>query len=465
MPSHAGPKTLGKENLVFALDAADKKNSMLPFSTFLNMSSWGLGSGGTGPYGQNGGTDENERVNGTDPWGNSAIVWESRPNGNGNDDGGWNNGYYDIDRTKLYRWSVWVKRTSNSTGGTNYFGLYGSGGTWGIERLDGGGIEGNPYWECSNISAYTKDVWYLIVGHCYPAGTSGIPGNVHPDSGRYTVNGRDGGINYCNIGGDVRWLSDSTVGLHRTYHYYCPDNTSRLQWFDPRLEVCDGTQPTIQDLLRSPATYGRSLVNNNKTQLVNGVIWNRNNQGSLNFDGTNDYLNLDSNIQSGFTQASYEFVCNPSSLPGNYDYKQLYIQENSTWIALYNYSGTIFFGIDLGNGSGWFDNNGGYTTGARTTTSISANTYYHVVYSWDGTTVRVYLNGVLQSTTSTLQASNGRQNVTTLGAGGTPRNIGARGGNYYWVGSINVVNFYNKALTSAEVQSNYKQYKTRFNLS
>jgi hypothetical protein len=199
MPSSSGPRTLGKENLVFALDAADKKNSMLPFSTFLNMSSWALGSGGTGPYSQNGRTEENERINGTDPWGNSAIVWESRPIGENNDDGGWNNGYYDIDRTKLYRWSVWVKRTSNSTGGTNYFGLYGSGGTWGIERLDGGGIEGNPYWECSNISAYTKDVWYLIVGHCYPAGTSGIPGNVHPDSGRYTVNGRDGGINYCNI--------------------------------------------------------------------------------------------------------------------------------------------------------------------------------------------------------------------------------------------------------------------------
>ena len=82
-------------------------------------------------------------------------------------------------------------------------------------------------------------------------------------------------------------------------------------------------------------------------------------RGSLEFDGTNDYIDLPSNFQSGFTQASYEFVCKPTSIPGSGNYFQLYIQENSTWIALYNVGGTAFFGIDLGNGSGWFDNNGG----------------------------------------------------------------------------------------------------------
>jgi hypothetical protein len=465
MPTHAGPNITAANNLIFALDAADKKNSFLPSSTFLDMASWTLGSGGVGNYSQNGGTDENERVNGTDPWGNSAIVWESRPNGNGYDDGGWNNGYYDIDRTKLYRWSVWVKRTSSTSGGTSYLGLYGSGGTWGVERLDNGANEGNPYWECNGTGAYTQNQWYLLVGHCYPAGTVGVSGNKHPDTGRYTINGRDGDLNYCNIGGDVRWLSNSTVGLHRTYHYYCGDNTTRLQWYDPRFEICDGTEPTIQDLLRSPATYGRNLISSNKAQLVNGVVWSRNNQGSFNFDGTNDYLNLDSNIQSGFTQASYEFVCRSTSLPGSGNYFQLYIQESSTWIGLYNVGGTVFFGIDLGNGSGWFDNNGGWNTGARTTATLNANTYYHVFYSWNGDTVSIYLNGILQSTTSTLQASNGRQNVTTLGSGGTPRNIGARGNGNFWPGNINVVKFYNTALSSTQIKQNYNQYKSRFNLS
>jgi hypothetical protein len=188
-------------------------------------------------------------------------------------------------------------------------------------------------------------------------------------------------------------------------------------------------------------------------------------RGGMEFDGTNDTISLASNIQSGFTQASYEFICTPTSLPSLGDYKQLYIQENSTWMALYNVGGIPFFGIDLNNGSGWFDGNGGHTTGARTTATITANTTYHVLYSWNGSTVSIYLNGILQSTTSTLQASNGRQNVTTLGAGTTPRNIGSRGSGNFWAGNMDVVKFYNRALTASEVKQNYQQYKTRFNLS
>ena len=188
-------------------------------------------------------------------------------------------------------------------------------------------------------------------------------------------------------------------------------------------------------------------------------------RGGIEFDGTNDSIELATNIQSGFTQASYEFICTPTSLPGGSSYRQLYIQENSTWMALYNYGGVTFFGIDLNNGSGWFDNNGGYNTGARTTATITANTTYHVLYSWSGTSVSIYLNGNLQSTTSTLQASNGRQNVTTLGAGTTPRNIGSRGSGTFWTGNMDVVKFYNRALTAQEVKQNYQQYKTRFNLS
>jgi len=95
---------------------------------------------------------------------------------------------------------------------------------------------------------------------------------------------------------------------------------------------------------------------------------------------------------------------------------------------------------------------------------LLVNTYYHVVYSWDGANVSIYLNGVLQNTASTLQAVNGRQNVTTLGAGGTPRNIGARGSGNFWPGVIDIVKFYNSALSSNQIKQNYQQYKTRFNL-
>jgi hypothetical protein len=453
MPTHAGPNTAGDSNLLFAVDAADKKNSMLPFSTFLNMSSWTVGYGGVGSYGENGGGTENQRLAGTDPFGNSTIVWQSNPDGNGNADGGWNNGYYDIDRTKLYRWSVWVKRTSDTTSGNSYFGLYGSGGTWGIERLDGGGIETNPYWECVGTSAYAKNVWYLLVGHCYPAGTTAVPGNVNPDSGRYTVNGRDGNLNYCNIGGDVRWLADSTVGLHRAYHYYCGDTTTHLQWFDPRFEVCDGTQPTIQSLLSVPPTYTRSVIGTNKGELVNGTLWSTNNGGSFVFDGTNDYINIGSG--TGINQFSGDFTISlwaMRTLGGSYgnligDYYTNNTATTGEWQLMMGPSSEFnFYKV----GPGYIINN--------VSSGFSNNTWINVVVTRAGSAVTMYANTNIIGTGT---------DATSYGTITGNLNIGIDGNNSSeaFPGKIANINTYNRALTTNEIQQNYQQFKTRFNLS
>ena len=89
----------------------------------IDPSGWTTGNGGVGIYSANGDTGEQNRYYGTDPWGNSRIVWQTVPSGNGNADGGWNTNGVSIDNTKLYRFSVWVRRTSTTSGGTFYFGL------------------------------------------------------------------------------------------------------------------------------------------------------------------------------------------------------------------------------------------------------------------------------------------------------------------------------------------------------
>jgi hypothetical protein len=448
MPTHAGPNITAANNLIFALDAADKKNSFLPSSTFLDMASWTLGSGGVGNYSQNGGTDENERVNGTDPWGNSAIVWESRPNGNGNDDGGWNTSWYSIDKTKLYRWSVWVKRTTSSAGGTSYLGLYGSGGTWGVERLDGGGNEGNPYWQCAGTSVYTQNQWYLLVGHCYPAGTVGVSGNKHPDTGRYTINGKDGDLNYCNIGGDVRWLGDSTIGLHRTYHYYCGDNTTRLQWYDPRFEICDGTEPTIQDLLRSPATYVRNLISNNKAQLLNGVVWSTVAGGTFNFDGTNDYLNVtnDSSLQID-DNITIELVgsFNSSNIGAVKVIANKY--SGTGWELLLDSSGKFYLAGRNGDGT--------YYTSASNIV-VANGSFYHLVVIKTGLLWQTYVNGILRSTTTA-------NSVGSL-SNSAAMEIGREGDGYYPNMRLSAFKVYNTVLTANQIKQNYNNYKSRFGL-
>ena len=450
MPTAGGPKILGGNNLIFSIDAGDKKNSFLPFSTFLNMSSWGLGSGGTGPYSQNGGTDENQRVLGTDPWGNDAIVWESRPNGNGNDDGGWGTGYYTVDEYSLYRWSVWVKRTSNTSGGTSYLGLYGTPNA--VIRLDNLSQEGNPYWECNGTSAYTKDVWYLLVGHCFPSNYSSGT-TKHPNSGRYTTSGRNGDLNYCNIGGDVKWYPGTTGGYHRVYHYYCSDNTTRLQWYDPRLDKCDGTEPTIADLLKSPATYTRSLTSTNKGRLINGPIWSKDNQGVFTFDGTNDYINIGAG--TGINQFSGDFTVSLWAMRtagGSYgnligDYYTNSTQNTGEWQIMMGPSSELNL----------YKAGVGYIVTSRSS-GFSNNTWINVVVTRSGTTVTMYANNNVIATVT---------DSTSYGTVTGNLNIGIDGDNSSepFPGKISTVQIYNRALTAQEVKQNYQQYKTRFNLS
>ena len=452
MSTSAGPNstTLG---LTASFDVGDRKNSFLPFSTFLNMSTWALGSGGASGYGQNGNTNENERVTGTDPWGNSATVWESRPSGDNYADGGWNTDWYNIDRTKLYRFSVWVKRTSDSAGGTSYLGLYGNGPTWGVERLSNGGNEGNPYWECSGTGAYVKDTWYLLVGHCYPAGTTGVPNNRHPDTGRYTVNGRDGDLNFCNVGGDVRWLSDTTQTLHRTYHYYCADNTTHLQWFDPRIDLCDGTEPSVSDLLIAAPDVLRSAFQPSlRGSLTNGVSYTTSNKGALIFDGTNDRVNLPAILPAGAGQYTIEAVFKVNSIK-----TQVVWEQNSSTVIQDQRACMIL----LYNGYGGFN---GQANDYHSIIPYTTGVWYHWVIVINkfggGNSVKLYNNGTLYSEGN---PNNGGQN---LNVGNYASAIGYKlnANDEYLDGQVAAVRIYNRALNASEIQDNYKGYKTRFNL-
>jgi hypothetical protein len=219
-----------------------RKSNMLP------TEQWTVGTDGVGDFYANGSSGENARVMGTDPFGNAAVVWQSQPNGNGNDDGGWNCNSFGIDEKKLYRFSVWVKRISSSTGGTSYFGLNASANP---VSLSSGSQMGNPYWDCRNIGSFTQNVWYLLVGHVYPSDHSGGSVYVHPDTAIYTTSGYNTSIGFCNIGNDLKWYPGTTYANHRAYHYYCNDNTSRIQWWEPRMDLCDGSEPKISDLLNN----------------------------------------------------------------------------------------------------------------------------------------------------------------------------------------------------------------------
>lgn len=250
-------------------------------NNLLSPQTWAAGNGGTGIFSANGDTGEQNRYMGTDPWGNSALVWQTVPSGNNQADGGWNTSGVSIDQNSLYRFSVWVRRTSATSGGTFYFGLQSS--TGNVVHLSGN-TEGNPYWYYPGTGALSQNQWYLYVGHCFPQYHNGT--QAHIDSGVYTTSNGTNKISLPNgnIPYDCKWTSGTTTGVHRTYHYYCADNTTRLEFFWPRIDKIDGSEPSIPQLLtNSTAGDGVQFSDGTyqKTQAPGSIAVNYQDRGDL----------------------------------------------------------------------------------------------------------------------------------------------------------------------------------------
>jgi len=171
--------------------------------------------------------------------------------------------------------------------------------------------------------------------------------------------------------------------------------------------------------------------------------------GSTSFDG-GDYVTTGLS-SSGYSALTVSTWAKADSFDSYNAIASQWRAENaaeSSWI-LETVSSNIKFYVDK-NGSG-ADFAGGDTT-------ISAGTWYHFTATWDGLTVKLYINGVAESTTLT--------STTSIGVPTTNAVIGAlynSGGsaidNGFYKGSMKNVAIWNRALTATEVQNvMYKQY-------
>lgn len=98
------------------------------------------------------------------------------------------------------------------------------------------------------------------------------------------------------------------------------------------------------------------------------------------------------------------------------------------------------FAIADGQASFYLDANDG--AGVRSTTTLYTGQWYHVAATWDGSTVRIYVNGVLETT----QARTG-----TIGIDTRTLYIGGRPGSDQFDGRLDDVRLYNRALSAEEV--------------
>lgn len=455
-----GPQIV-RAGLVLGLDAS-ARGSHLP-NSLIDMNNWTVSSGSVSGYGQNGATNENQRFAAANPWGHTGIVWGSFPDGSGYADGGWNTDWFNIDNTKLYRFSVWVKRTSSSGGGTFYLGMYANGS--GSRRMDNSAVEGNAYWNCSNTGAsLTQDVWYLYVGHVYPWNTSYT--GKHPDTGYYFVNNpiKQGEVNSCNIGsGDLKWSSDSTQGIHRTYHYYCGDNTTRLQFYDPRVDLIDGKQPSIAELVsRSPIEW-RDLSSNNYNLVLShpNVYTTYNNIRCMDFEnGIAKYLpggNLtDLPVYPNVTICMYSTI-----KPANGNWKTLWRSVSGDHQIIISATDGVSLGMYDANGGGFID------TGFDVNTLSNYTTQFHF-YVWKLSSTspyyQFYYDGNLATSSGTLTNANSQFTLGTASIGAY-HNVSSNPAVYdqNW-GRISNFYYYNRFLSETELRQNYEATRTRFGL-
>ena len=192
---------------------------------------------------------------------------------------------------------------------------------------------------------------------------------------------------------------------------------------------------------------------NNEAVRVNGAdfVSATNSNIAMSFDGTDDYVDCGNNSSlssiGGTTNITVSaWVYHTAYGGGGQPYSVITVKGNPwTWL-MENPSNTFTFRITAG----------GADVNIVDTSTHLLNTWYNVVGTYDGSNMRIYVNGVLKNT----QAQTG-----TLATNAVTAKIGTfQGTNYNLTGRITNVSIYNRTLTAVEVQQNFNAYRGRYGI-
>jgi len=205
----------------------------------------------------------------------------------------------------------------------------------------------------------------------------------------------------------------------------------------------------------SGTTWTNLSGRSNNGTLTNGPTYSSANGGSIVFDGTNDYVlanNTSLNSQFSSTSVSHFTWVYPTSAG------QIVSELGQTTIN-----------------TGWHDSNieissaGAFSfstwhnglTNKVVSSNQSFNQWYYVGFSYNGTTLTAYINGIsIGTTTFSRQApyNNGQQTHYALCATDFT-NMGTQGHAGAKISSFKV---YNRALSAQEIQQNFQALRGRF---
>lgn len=228
-------------------------------------------------------------------------------------------------------------------------------------------------------------------------------------------------------------------------------------WLNP--EYTESGLVTYFDALRD--TSGTTVFDqSSETQngvLVNGVVHSAD-DGTFTLDGVNDYIR---------TADLYSLIGNPDTFSAGLWVKPtaagvvMQVSSTATPGVSYHFSSLEFVdsgGNPVPNFGLW--NGGGITK--DTGSALSYNTWYHMVITYNGTTLKGYINGAEVASASVTYDSPhdaGETDQYLLFGAATVTNMGDGG---YLAGGIGEIRIYSDALTPAEVANNYNSTKARY---
>ena len=174
--------------------------------------------------------------------------------------------------------------------------------------------------------------------------------------------------------------------------------------------------------------------------LKNGPTFNGGNGGSIVFDGVDDYVNNSQLTITGNQSFSWGAWIRPTATG-----TPVFFGNNSTGLGMVSYWDSANNKVRVGT---WgFDR---LTSG----TTILPSTWGYTFWTWNGTTLTSYTNGIADGTATGFSFN--ISNIYTT--------IGNAVNSQYFNGRISQTFIYNRALSATEVFQNYYATKVRFGL-
>ena len=249
----------GNESIASNILNTTTDSTPVPATNLLDTSSWTLGTGSVFGFNILGTSNENIREIGIGPHGASEVLWKVQPENDSNK--GWDTDYVNIDHTKTYRYTSWVKKT-NSNDGVIYLSFTCKddiGNNTGLNLS--GSINGAPYVFSGDTPHL--DQWYLLVGYIHQSAYS----STTSIGGVYDVNG----VKQSNMT-DYKFSNTATRFSLKNYLKFSTDLSNRLFIYGPTIYEINGQEPTIQELIGSQPNNTQNPPNGN------AGYWSLNNQ-------------------------------------------------------------------------------------------------------------------------------------------------------------------------------------------